>query len=79
MTNQRDPRRRRPEDYVRGRDGSMRALAIGAGVVMLLLLAYLMFAPSDSPNPTTAERGGSPTTGNVPNPQQPTPQPTKPQ
>lgn len=71
--------RRRPGDYVRGRDGSMRALAIGAGVVIVLLLAYLMFAPGDGPNPTTAERGGSPTTGNMPNPQPTKPQPTTPQ
>jgi hypothetical protein len=46
----------------------MRALVIGAAVVMVLLLGYLILAPADSPKQSTAETGGSPTTGNVPNP-----------
>lgn len=68
MTQQRDPQhRRRPGEYIQGQYGSMRALAIGAAAVLVLLLGYLILAPADSPKQTTAETG-SPTTGNVPNP-----------
>ena len=63
MTDQRDPLRRRPGDYIRRDDGSWGMLPLLAAIAFVVLLGYLFFRDNvDGPNATTANRTDGPTT-----------------
>ena len=53
MTYQRDPKRRRPQDYVRREDGSWSLLPVMLGLLLLLGLGYFLFAADRASGPTT--------------------------
>jgi hypothetical protein len=73
MTDQRDPLRRRPSDYIRRDDGSWGMLPILAAIAFVVLLGYLFFGDNfRAPNSTTANRTDAPTTPRT------TPSPTTP-
>ena len=77
MTDQRDPLRRRPSDYIRRDDGSWGMLPILAAIAFVVLLGYLFFGDNfRGPNSTTADRTDAPTTAPRTTPS-PTPPPAQ--
>jgi len=66
MTNQRDPERRRPQDYIRRDDGSYSALPIMIGLALLVVLGIFLMNNLGTDRGPSAQRTDAPVTNSTP-------------